>query len=172
MKRFRILLGILSVSILVFIDQFTKIIAKSNLENTDGFPIIKGVFRLLYLENTGAAFGILKDQQIIFVLLTVIVLLFICFIYYKTPNEKKYIPINLVLILISAGAIGNMIDRILHNYVIDFLYFELIDFPIFNVADCYVVVSAFALIGLFLFYYKETDFDFITFKNKDKELES
>ncbi|BCN31192.1 signal peptidase II [Anaeromicropila herbilytica] len=166
MKRLKLIFGLLGVTLLVVIDQITKIIAKSSLENSDGIPIIKGIFRLEYIENTGAAFGIMKDKYIVFVLLTVLVLVFIAFFYNKVPNTKKYIPMHIVLVCISAGAIGNMIDRILHNYVIDFLYFELINFPVFNVADCYVTVSAFALILLFLFYYKEEDFEFISRKKK------
>ena len=57
-----------------------------------------------------------------------------------------------------AGAIGNLIDRISLKYVVDFIYFELIDFPIFNIADCYLTVSSFLLIILAIFYYKENDF--------------
>lgn len=163
--------GILGVLLLVGVDQVTKYLAKINLENANPFVIIKGVFQLQYLENTGAAFGMLKDKLLFFILLTLIVLIGIGYVYFKMPEHKKYLPMRLVLIFISAGAIGNMIDRIVHNYVIDFFYFELIDFPIFNVADCYVTVSAVALVLLFLFYYKEEDFDFISFHKKEKNLD-
>ena len=76
--------------------------------------------------------------------------------------------INLILIFFVAGAIGNLIDRIVNNYVVDFFYFKLINFPIFNVADIYVTVAAFAFIILGIFYYKEEDFEMI-FKKKDKK---
>ena len=69
------------------------------------------------------------------------------------------LPLKACIVAIAAGAIGNMIDRVRLGYVIDFFYFELIDFPIFNVADIYVTVAAFALVLLILFYYKEDEID-------------
>lgn len=66
---------------------------------------------------------------------------------------------SMLLILLVAGATGNMIDRVINGYVIDFLYFELIDFPIFNIADCYVVVSTIVAAFLIMFYYKDEDFE-------------
>jgi signal peptidase II len=71
-----------------------------------------------------------------------------------------------LLSLIAAGAIGNMIDRIRYDYVVDFIYFVFINFPIFNVADIYVSISTFVLIFILLFYYKEEDLNFISFKQK------
>lgn len=90
------------------------------------------------------------------------------------PHERHFIPLRICLLLIASGAIGNMIDRIRLNYVIDFFYFELIDFPIFNVADIYVTLSAGLLIVLILFYYKEDDLEmlfklFSRKKNKEQE---
>lgn len=158
MKKLR---GIIAVILLVILDQVTKILAKGRLEFGESIVIIKKVFRLQYLENTGAAFGILKDKLWFFIILTSIVIIIIGYVYFKMPETKRYKPIKLVLILITAGAIGNLIDRIVHNYVIDFLYFELIDFPIFNVADCYVTISAILLVILVIFYYKEDDFSFL-----------
>ena len=70
----------------------------------------------------------------------------------KVPHERRFIPLRICMLMIASGAIGNMIDRIRLNYVIDFFYFELIDFPIFNVADIYVTVAAIFLILLILFY--------------------
>ncbi len=85
---------------------------------------------------------------------------------YKMPDEKKYRLLHVLLSLIAAGAIGNMIDRIRLDYVVDFIYFVLINFPIFNVADIYVSVSTVALVILLLFVYKENDLNFISFKQK------
>ena len=73
---------------------------------------------------------------------------------------------NLIILAFTAGAIGNLIDRIVHNYVIDFLYFSLIDFPIFNVADIYVTVASFALIFSVFFVYTEEDFEAVFPKKK------
>ena len=75
----------------------------------------------------------------------------------------------MIAILVVAGAIGNFIDRIVRHYVVDFIYFELIDFPIFNVADSYVVIAAFLLILVSIFVYKEdSDFDFLRLQKKNE----
>ena len=83
--------------------------------------------------------------------------------------EKRFFFMNAICVLFFAGAIGNFIDRVMHNYVVDFFYFSLIDFPIFNVADIYVTVAAFAMIFLGLFYYKEEDFNQIFPSKKPAE---
>ena len=103
-----------------------------------------------------------------FELLTIVVFVFL---FVKLPKTKHYMPLHICLISMIIGAIGNMIDRIRLQYVIDFLYFELIDFPIFNVADIFASIAACALIVLFLFYYKDNDFDliFALFKKKQEK---
>lgn len=73
------------------------------------------------------------------------------------PHETKFIAIKWILVILVAGAVGNMIDRIYNGYVVDFLYFELINFPVFNVADCYVVVGAILAVILIIFYYDDND---------------
>ena len=73
------------------------------------------------------------------------------------PQERKFLPLDILCVLLLSGAIGNFIDRVSQSYVVDFIYFSLIDFPIFNVADCYVSISAVLLFILVLFYYKEED---------------
>ena len=84
-----------------------------------------------------------------------------CVWYRKIPASKRFRLLNVVVILFIAGALGNLIDRIVNNYVVDFFYFSLINFPIFNVADIYVTVAAFMFIILGMFYYKEEDFSLI-----------
>ena len=76
-------------------------------------------------------------------------------------QDRYYHPLRLCALLVGAGAIGNMIDRIVHHYVIDFLYFSLIDFPVFNVADCYVVIGAVLLILLLFTKYRSDHFEFL-----------
>ena len=86
---------------------------------------------------------------------------------WKLPDEKKFVPLRICITLITAGAAGNLIDRVAQGYVVDFLYFILIDFPIFNVADCYVVIACILFVVLILFYYKDdNDFEFLNFKNR------
>lgn len=152
------IIPIITILIGVFVDQYTKYLACSHLKD-GSISLIEGVFQLHYLENKGAAFGILQNQQLFFIVIGIFALLLFSFVYIRMPREKKFLPLRCCIILMIAGAIGNMIDRMRLNYVIDFFYFEWIDFPIFNVADIYATISAFGLILLFLFYYKEQDFD-------------
>ena len=88
-------------------------------------------------------------------------LVFLILVYLRTPSEKRYHWIRFVLILLTAGAIGNLIDRLRLDHVIDFFYFELIDFPIFNVADIYVTAGMAVLIFLIFFHYKEEQLELL-----------
>lgn len=148
---------------LVVADQLTKWWAVIALKGNDGITIIDGVFRLMYLENRGAAFGIMQNKRIILLITAILILIFLLYLFIKIPDLSKFKPLKVILVVIAAGAVGNMIDRIVHGFVTDFFYFELINFPVFNVADCYVVVSAIAAMLLILFYYKEEDLE--TIKN-------
>ena len=150
--------AIAAVAVMVLLDQLIKYLAVRYLKPLpDGIPLIPGVFRLLYLENRGSAFGLLQGQFVFFTIFTIVILIGIVFFFRRLQNRSRMFPLRVVLIMIAAGAIGNFIDRLSHHYVVDFLYFELIDFPIFNVADIYVTLSAGILILLILFYYKEED---------------
>ena len=88
-------------------------------------------------------------------------------------SNRYYAILEILLVLIASGAVGNMIDRVQFNYVVDFFYFKLIDFPIFNVADIYVTVSAILIMLLILFYYKEEELDDVfrvfSWKRKEKQ---
>ena len=183
-------LSVLTIIMLVILDQLTKFQAVVKLRNGSPFVIIDGVFELRYLENQSAAFGFdivsffqkifkikyftenpeafLTAKMVIFAIVTIAVVILLMIFYSRIPQTKRFLGINLILIFFVAGAIGNLIDRIVNNYVVDFFYFKLINFPIFNVADIYVTVAAFAFIILGIFYYKEEDFEMI-FKKKDKK---
>lgn len=152
---------------LILLDQVTKLLALQNLKGQNPVTLIPDVFQLLYVENRGAAFGILQNRQWVFLIITVIVLAALVWALPKIPQERHFLPLTLCLCFIGAGAVGNMIDRIFRGYVIDFFYFKLIDFPVFNVADIYVTMAAVILIVLIVFLYKEEDFDRI-FPKKDK----
>lgn len=162
-KQIRIFIYIIG---LIVLDQLSKVWAFSVLRGTDGISVIPNVFELSYLENRGAAFGILQDHQIFFVLITVAAAVFLTWIYGRIPQTKKYIPLRICYVLIMAGAFGNLIDRVFRGYVVDFFYFKLIDFPVFNVADIYVTVTMILLLILILFYYKEEDLNFLSRKGK------
>ena len=179
------------VVLLILIDQITKMFAFNGLKNTPGITIINGVFELKYLENQSAAFSLdpisliykifhityfdthpqvfLNCKMAFFIILTVAVLVIIALLYQRIPWNRRFLPLNVILIGFFAGAIGNLIDRIVHNYVIDFFYFSLINFPIFNVADIYVTLSAIALIIVVFFYYKEEDYSVIFSSSKNRK---
>lgn len=156
-----------SILLLVIFDQFTKWLAITKLKGQESFNLIRNVLELEYLENRGAAFGMLQNQRIFFVILTAVMLVGIAYLFLKTPKTNRYLPIRICAVFIAAGAIGNLIDRVIRGFVVDFIYFSLIDFPIFNVADIYVTVTFFVLILLMFFYY--TDEDFAVYSRKKSE---
>jgi len=167
-KKIMILIDLIILAVLVVLDQFTKLLAVNNLKDASAVAIIRNVLELQYLENNGAAFGMLQNQKAFFVLIAVLILIVICYVIFLLPDDKKYNYLDFLLVMVASGAIGNMIDRFRTGYVVDFIYFKLINFPIFNVADIYVTVSTILLIILFLFYYKEDDFAFLSFKQQRK----
>lgn len=165
-KKLLMSMDIVGIIALVILDQYTKSLAVVYLKDKPAYNIINGVLELNYLENKGAAFGMLQNQKAFFIFVAFVILGVIGYVLYKMPDDKKYRVLHLLLSLIAAGAIGNMIDRIRLDYVVDFIYFVLINFPIFNVADMYVSLSTVALVFLLLFRYKENDLNFISFKQK------
>lgn len=156
------------VILLIVIDQLTKLFAVTKLKDQESISIIPKVLRLYYHENTGAVWGILSDKTTLLALFSILILCVMIFFYFRIPNEKHYNYLRLIIVFLTAGAIGNLIDRIARKFVVDFIYFELIDFPIFNVADMYVSVSAFCLVLLTIFYYKDDDFSFLSNKDRKK----
>lgn len=127
------------VSVVVF-DQITKMIAIKQLLPISTYPIIKDVIHFTYVENRGAAFGILKDQRWVFMILSTVVVVVILYIMVR---YKKYLhPIMLIgLSFTVGGGIGNMIDRTVKGYVVDFIDFTLIDFAVFNIADTFICIG-------------------------------
>ena len=148
-----LLAGIAGIILLLFLDQWTKISAIAHLKNQADISLIPGVFSLHYLENHGAAFGILQDQQWFFLLLGLIFLILCIIVYIRMPFTARMMPLRLITLAIAAGAIGNMIDRGFRHYVVDFFWFSLIDFPVFNVADIYITVGAVLLVIFVIFFY-------------------
>jgi signal peptidase II len=160
---FRFLIGFV---ILVGLDQWTKKLIVTYLKGNPPFVIWNGIFEFYYSENRGAAFGMLQERQLFFFLVAVLVLGIILYMLLRMPDNRRYRPLCVCLMLIASGAVGNMIDRVSQGYVVDFLYFKLIDFPIFNVADCYVTIAAFLLVLLVMFYYKDEELECFSPKKK------
>lgn len=154
-------MAVILVIVAVLIDQYTKYLAVTHLKDGPAFVLIDNVFELSYLENRGAAFGLLQNRQIFFVCVAILIFAFILYCYVRIPKTGRYLPLRLCGIFIVAGAAGNLIDRIRLGYVVDFFYFRLIDFPVFNVADIYVTVSFAVLLILIFFRYKEEELEFL-----------
>ena len=160
------LIGILAAIVLIALDQWTKHLAVLRLKGQSPIVLWDGVFELHYLENRGAAFGILQGQKAVFLVCTLLILILIVFFYNRLPAGKRFFMMRLVAVFLAAGAVGNLIDRMRYSYVVDFLYFTLIEFPVFNVADCYVTVGAVLLAVLILFVYKEEELGFLSLKRQ------
>ena len=161
------------VCVMVVVDQLTKWLATLYLKNSEGVVWIKGVFELQYHENRGAAFSSMQGKGVLLVCGTIVILALVLYSYHKIPRETRYVPLRVIFAMLTAGAIGNMVDRIMNGYVVDFLYFSLINFPIFNIADCYVTVSVILFAIYAFFIYKEDELDFLfTLKKKKVENES
>lgn len=155
--------------VLVLFDQWTKLMVLTHIKPISSIPLIRGVLSFTYHENRGAVWGIMQGQIPVLIATTIIILAVVLFIYFRIPDSRKYIWLRIVSVLLIAGAIGNFIDRVFRHYVVDFIYFELINFPIFNVADIYVCVAAGLLILVSLIVYKEdSDFDFLNLKKGEK----
>lgn len=143
------LLKIAAIAAIVYLDQLTKWLITTYLPE-DGIIIINGVLRFTYVENTGAAFGMLSDYRWVFISLSSIAILgMLWYLFFKKPESRL---LNLSLVLLAGGGIGNMIDRVLLGYVIDFIDFHA--FPsiwvwVFNVADACITTGA-GLLALYL----------------------
>lgn len=169
MKKRKIIILIVDLVMMVFLtflDQLTKYLAVQYLKGQPSVPILKDILVLQYLENKGAAFGMLQNQKIFFIFIEVLILFVIAFVLFRMPSDKKYTLMHVILVFVAGGAVGNMIDRVVQDYVVDFIYFVLIDFPIFNVADIYVTFATAVFVVVVLFYYKEEDFAFLSVKQK------
>ena len=153
----RILFGLPVIAILIVIDQITKVIAVNALGSGRRIPLIEGVLEFTYVQNRGAAFGILQNALPFFVIITLAALAVICYVLVRVPADRHFLPIRLCLCFIAAGAVGNFIDRLFLSYVRDFIYFCLIDFPVFNVADIYITCATAILILLMLLYYRDEE---------------
>jgi len=143
------------VIVSIILDRISKVLAVKYLMPIDTFPLWEDVFHLTYCENTGAAFSMFADSTAALTVFSVIiaVFLFIFLLNQIKKNKTKIIYLSGITMMIG-GAIGNIIDRIAYGYVVDFFDFTLINFAIFNVADCFICVGA-AIFCLYLIFDKE-----------------
>ena len=132
--------------VLLLIDQISKLLVIKFLDINGGIELIKNFFYLTYTHNTGAAFSILTGQRLLLILIAVIILILIFNYIRKNKVEGKLEKIAFSLII--GGSLGNLIDRIIRGYVVDFLDFKIFgyDFPIFNLADTFIVIGVILLL--------------------------
>ena len=148
---------VLTVLILV-LDQITKIWAARVL-SVKPLVLIPGALELTYLENRGAVWGLMQGWRIVFLVATLLFLGVLLWFYTKKRNEMTTLT-RLILALLFSGAVGNLIDRLIFGYVRDMIYFRLINFPVFNVADSAITIAAVLLvIETFFIRGKTTTFD-------------
>lgn len=168
-----LILDLAAAALLLALDQFTKHLAVVRLKGQAAYVLIDGVLELQYLENRGSAFGILQNQKFFILFVGTVFLAVIVFFLFKLPEKRKFYVVHILLAMVVAGGIGNMLDRIRYDYVVDFISFVLINYPIFNVADCYIVVATVTLFVLFLFVFREKDLEFLNLKqNRYREYKS
>ena len=145
------------VLLLAALDQVSKYLACVHLMFGEDIVVLKNIFSLTYHENAGAAFGLFQGGRWFFLVFAVIIVGIIAYYYKNLPDGRVYSCIRFSLILILAGAVGNSVDRLINGYVVDFLQFDFINFPIFNVADVFVVCGTFLMAVMVLFFVKEED---------------
>jgi len=145
---------------IVALDQITKILSVEFLTGLEGYsyPVWEGVLHLAYVENRGAAFGMMQGGRWFFLLITFAACILIIWYLFR-ERRRMHALMKLSLSLVLGGAVGNLIDRVLLGYVRDMIYVRLIDFPVFNVADMAVCIGCGLLILDILFFKGKTYFD-------------
>lgn len=158
------------IFILFGIDQYTKHLAVIHLKDGKDFVLIKNILSFSYLENTGAAWGVLSGKITLFAVFTCILIMLVILIILRLERMGgiKYRMLQLDMVVLLAGAIGNLADRLINGYVVDFIKTDFINFPVFNIADCYVTLSMIILIVFLLFFMKEDELDNIFYLKTKK----
>ncbi len=141
-SQFDILLSIFTTAGIIFVDRITKWFFSDFLAYGESFPLIKNILHMTLVQNTGIAFGLFKDQGIVFIILPIVAIAILVYniIYYRHDQDALSRPYIIAYSLILAGAIGNLYDRIFLGYVVDFIDFRI--WPVFNVADSAITIGA------------------------------
>ena len=140
-----IFLSLITVFLIIFFDRITKIYFSDFLSLGESLPVVRNVLHFTVVHNTGIAFGLFRDQGVVFIFIPIIAVVLLIFNIYYYRNNKALSRVYIVAFsLILGGAIGNLIDRILFGYVIDFI--DLRVWPVFNIADSAITVGAFIIL--------------------------
>jgi len=127
----------LLVFLVLAVDQISKYIIRTNFSPNESIPVISSIFHITYINNPGAAFGLMANKTPFFIVVTVIVLVLIIVAYSYIPPERTLLRFAMALML--GGAVGNLVDRVRFGYVVDFLDFRI--WPVFNIADVAIVTG-------------------------------
>ena len=181
--KLKIIIEIIIFALLIFFDQFTKYLAVLKLGESGKYDVIPGFisFEMLLNGNTGGAWGIFSGKMVFFYIITIVFAAVIVFFIYRANKAQKiefassevnyklirhFQMFEMILVCLLGGAFGNFIDRIRLHYVIDFLSFQFIDFPIFNVSDCIICISIVFLFICIIFVFKDKEFNLLLKSNK------
>lgn len=164
-KKF-LIIDLIIILLLIITDRIVKYFATEMLENRSSIVLIEDVLQLTYIKNTGGILGILQNQALFIIFIAAVLIFIVIYLLLRLPDKPKFNIMHVILSCLLPGALSNMLDRIRFGYVIDFIYFIGIDFPIFNCADILISISTVILLFLLIFYYKEKDLEFLTFKQK------
>ena len=140
-------------AIIIILDQASKYAAVKYLKHQRPIEVIENFIQLTYVENRGAAFGILQGKRLLFLIITIVVILIISFYLIRYYNQFNPLT-RISLAMLIGGAVGNLIDRARFGFVVDFISIKLVnryDFPVFNIADICVVISTIFIVYLVLF---------------------
>ena len=138
----------------VALDQFTKYLTVANIPLYDHVPVIPGIVRLTYVQNTGAAFSLFRGMQWLFVLVFLVLTVLLLWEYYRKPLPFTRLE-RFCLAAVYGGGLGNMLDRVRLGYVVDMIETEFIVFPVFNVADCFICCGCILLMAHLVLFNKE-----------------
>ena len=156
-KKFFNMIIALIVFLILLIDQTTKYYASHLMGGERKIVLIKSILELTYIENTGAAFGSFAGKNIAITVTVIVVIVLLLLMFRRLCKTGNYYNIRLAMAVLMSGAVGNLIDSMIHGFVIDFIYFVPIDFPKFNFADICIVLSLITISYLFLFVYTEDE---------------
>lgn len=146
-------MGFFIIVFIIFIDQISKYTAIKYLKSSRPYVIIENFLQFNYVENKGAAFGILENKRTFFIIITIFIIIFLSFYLLKYHNNISMLT-KLSFAMLIGGATGNLIDRVRFGYVVDFISFRFknsYSFPVFNIADSFIVISTFLIVFIILF---------------------
>ena len=135
------------------VDQITKYLVVANIPQYTEIPFLPGVVELTYVQNTGAMWSILEGMRWMFVIIFIVLSIALVWEYFKTPMPFTRLE-RWCIAAIYGGGLGNTIDRVRMGYVVDMIKTEFIEFPVFNVADCFITCGCILLIVHLVFFNK------------------